>query len=219
MEPWVKEVLAPPRTAVLVVDVQNDFCAPEGSFARNGMSVAAGRRILGPLAHLLDGARAAGVRVIYLRFVEEAAVVSEAYDRQRYRAGRNLRYCADEWGKGIVPEVAPRSGEAVVDKVRASGFFNTRLDTILRCGGTTTLVLTGMATESCVLATAIDATARDYYVVLATDCLASFDEERHEAALRILSHKHPTTTSSDLLVEWGQGATTRRGGGVDAATS
>jgi len=219
VEPWVREVLAPPRTAVLVVDVQNDFCAPQGSFARNGMSVAAGRRILGPLAQLLDGARAAGVRVIYLRFVEEVAVVSEAYDRQRYRAGSALRYCADEWGKSIVSEVEPRSGEAVIDKVRASGFFNTRLDTILRCGGTTTLVLTGMATESCVLATAIDATARDYYVILATDCLASFDEERHEAALRILTHKHPATTGSELLVEWGQGATTRQDGGADTTSS
>ncbi|HET8576844.1 MAG TPA: isochorismatase family cysteine hydrolase [Methylomirabilota bacterium] len=201
---WVQEVLAPQRTAVLVVDVQNDFCAPDGAFARQGMSIDAGRRILGPLARLLDGARAAGARVIYLRFVEDAAghVVSQAYDRQRYRAGEELRYCTDEWGRAIVPEVEPRKGEPVVDKVRASGFYATALDTILRCGGVTTLVLTGMATESCVLATAIDATARDYYVVLATDCLASFSDERHRAALAILTHKHPSVRADEILEIW-----------------
>jgi ureidoacrylate peracid hydrolase len=204
MEPWVSDVLVPGQTALLVVDVQNDFCAPNGSFARNGTDVTTGRRILAPLATLIAGARAGGARVVYLRFVEDPSghVISQAYDRQRYRAGNALRYCVGEPGIGIVPEVAPRPGEAVVDKVRASGFFNTALDTILRCGGIRTLVLAGMATDSCVMATAIDATARDYYVILATDCLASFSAERHEAALQILSYKHPAATASEILAAW-----------------
>jgi ureidoacrylate peracid hydrolase len=187
---------------VVVVDVQNDFCSPEGAFARNGIAIEAGRRILTPLAQLLEGARSVGARVVYLRFVEEAAVVSQAYDRQRYRAGTALRYCIDEWGRNIVPELQPAKDEPVVDKVRASGFFNTRLDTILRCGGVTTLVLTGMATESCVLATAMDATARDYYTVLVPECLASFSQERHEAALKILRHKHPAASVVEILAVW-----------------
>jgi nicotinamidase-related amidase len=204
MEPWVVEALAPPRTAVLVVDVQDDFCALDGAFARNGMDVSAGRQILGPLTRLLAGARASGVRVVYLRFVEDPAghVASAAYDRQRYRAGDSLRYCIDERGRTIVPEVAPLSGEPVIDKVRASGFFNTALDTILRCADVRTLAVTGMATESCVLATVIDATARDYYSVLVTDCLASFSAPRHAAALEILRHKHPTASTADILALW-----------------
>jgi ureidoacrylate peracid hydrolase len=204
MEPWVAEVLAPQRTAVLVVDVQHDFCAQDGAFARNGMDVSAGRQILGPLTRLLAGARASGVRVVYLRFVEDPAghVVSAAYDHQRYRAGDSLRYCVDEGGRTIVPEVAPLSGEPVIDKVRASGFFNTALDTILRCADVRTLAVTGMATESCVLATVIDATARDYYSVLVTDCLASFSAPRHAAALEILRHKHPAASAADILALW-----------------
>ena len=147
---------------------------------------------------------ASGARVVYLRFVEDPAghVVSAAYDRQRYRAGDSLRYCVDERGRAIVPEVAPRSGEPVIDKVRASGFFNTALDTILRCADVRTLAVTGMATESCVLATVIDATARDYYSVLVTDCLASFSAPRHAAALEILRHKHPTASTADILALW-----------------
>jgi ureidoacrylate peracid hydrolase len=204
MEPWVAEVLDPRWTAVLIVDVQHDFCAPDGAFARQGMDISAGRRILGPLASLLDTARQTGVRVVYLRFVEDPAghVVSAAYDRQRYRAGESLRYCVDERGRAIVPEVAPRPGEPVVDKVRASGFFNTALDTILRCAGVRTLAVTGMATESCVLATIIDATARDYYSVLVPDCLASFSAERHAAALEILQHKHPAVSAAALRSVW-----------------
>jgi ureidoacrylate peracid hydrolase len=204
MEPWVADVLTPRWTAVLVVDVQHDFCAPDGAFARNGMDVGAGRRILGPLARLLAAARASGVRVVYLRFVEDPAghVVSAAYDRQRYRAGESLRYCVDEGGRAIVPEVVPLLGEPVVDKVRASGFFNTALDTILRCADVRTLAVTGMATESCVLATVIDATARDYYSVLVTDCLASFSPARHAAALEILRHKHPAVSAADIQALW-----------------
>lgn len=213
MDAWVVEALKPAWTAVLVVDVQHDFCAPDGSFARHGMDVSAGRRILTPLAGLLDGARSHGARVMYLRFVEDAEghVVSEAYDRQRYRAGDSLRYCIDATGRSIVPEVQPRPGEPVVDKVRASGFFNTPLDTMLRCAGVRTLVMTGMATESCVLATAIDATARDYYMVLATDCLASFSPERHQAAMQILTHKHPAVAAAEILMVWG-GTRADRGG-------
>ena len=204
MEAWVADLLDSKRTAVLVVDVQYDFCAQDGAFARNGMDVSAGRQILGPLARLLAGARASGARVVYLRFVEDAAghVVSAAYDRQRYRAGDSLRYCVDERGRTIMPEVVPRSGEPVIDKVRASGFFNTALDTILRCAEVRTLAVTGMATESCVLATVIDATARDYYSVLVTDCLASFSAPRHAAALEILRHKHPAAASADILALW-----------------
>jgi len=204
MDAWVKNALAPSQTALIVVDVQHDFCAPDGSFARNGMDIGAGRRILLPLRRLIDGARSAGAAVVYLRFIEDDSghVVSEAYDRQRYRAGNSLRYCNDTTGQAIVPEVAPLPGEAVVNKVRASGFFNTSLDTILRCRNVRTLVLTGMATDSCVLATAIDATARDYYVVLASDCLSSFSAERHDAALKILSYKHPVAGTDELLDVW-----------------
>jgi ureidoacrylate peracid hydrolase len=204
MEEWVGAVLAPTRTAILVVDVQNDFVSPEGAFARNGMPIEAGRQILAPLAQLIAGGRAAGARPVYLRFVEEPAVVSQAYDRQRYRAGETLQYCLDEWGKAVVPELAPATHDPVVDKVRASGFFNTRLDTLLRCQGLTALAVTGMATESCVLATVIDATARDYAVVLVEDCLASFSAERHRAALSILAFKHPLVTSQQLLRLWGR---------------
>src|SRR5690606_10635469 len=130
--------------------------------------------------------RSVGVRPTYLRFVEDAYghVVSEAYDRQRYSAGSELRYCNDEKGQAVLPEVAPRPTDPVIDKVRASGFFNTRLDTVLRCAGVRTIVLTGVATDSCVLATAIDATARDYYVIVVADCVASFSAERHGAAFR-----------------------------------
>lgn len=202
MEAWVAHALRPAATAILVVDVQNDFVHPDGAFARNGMAIQAARLTLKPLAAFLAAGRAVGVRPVYLRFVEEPSVVSHAYDRQRYRAGHALRYCTDEWGRAVVAEVAPGKDEPVVDKVRASGFFNTRLDTLLRCRGVTTLAVTGMATESCVLATVIDATARDYIVVLVEDCLASFSEERHRAALSILGHKHPLQASKTILELW-----------------
>jgi ureidoacrylate peracid hydrolase len=204
MEEWVRQVLNPAQTTIMVVDVQHDFCAPDGRFAQSGMDVSAGRRILKPLASLLGTGRSAGVRPTYLRFVEDpfGHVISAVYDRQRYSAGSELRYCNDEKGQAILPEVAPQPTDPVIDKVRASGFFNTRLDTILRCAGVRTIVLTGVATDSCVLATAIDATARDYYVIVVTDCVASFSEERHEAALRLLSFKHPTVSAAEISRLW-----------------
>jgi nicotinamidase-related amidase len=191
----------PRSTAVVVVDVQHDFCALDGAFARNGMDVSAAQSILSPLATLLAAARDVGTMVVYLRFVEDVHghVISAAYDRQRYKAGASLRYCTTETGRAVAPEVRPDAEDPVVDKVRASGFFNTALDTILRCRGVQTILLTGMATDSCVLATAIDATARDYDVVLVEDCLASFSSERHEAAMKILAYKHPRLSGREVV--------------------
>lgn len=204
MRTATSEMLDPGRTALMIVDVQHDFCGAGGAFAASGVDMSAGRRILPALAALLNAARRSGASVVYLRFVEDADghVTSEAYDRQRYSAGGMLRYCVSDAGKAVVAEVAPQQGEPVVDKVRASGFFNTALDTILRCAGVRTIILTGMATDSCVLATAIDATARDYDVVLARDCLASFSEERHRAAMSILAFKHPVLDSEELSRAW-----------------
>lgn len=214
MRTWTAEVLNPTRTAIVVVDVQHDFLSPDGKFAQNGTDISVGRRILAPLASLLAEGRSAGARPIYLRFVEDSFghVVSDAYDQQRYAAGNELRYCVDGRGQAILPEVAPMPSDPVVDKVRASGFFNTRLDTILRCARIQTIVLTGVATDSCVLATAIDATARDYYVVVASDCVASFDVARHAAAFQLLSFKHPTATSTELAQIWKRAPTHKTGG-------
>jgi nicotinamidase-related amidase len=213
LENWVSEVLDPAHVAIVIVDVQHDFLAPDGKFAQNGADISGGRRVLRPLNALLAAGRSAGVKPVYLRFVEDpfGHVVSQVYDRQRYAAGRELRYCLDKRGQTILPEVAPMPSDPVVDKVRASGFFNTPLDTILRCASIQTIVLTGVATDSCVLATAIDATARDYYVVVASDCVASFDEARHEAALRLLAFKHPTATSGELMKVWATRSHTKEG--------
>ena len=212
MQEWVEHVLKPAHTTIMVVDMQHDFCAEDGEFARSGMDISAGRRILKPLAGLLAVGRTSGIKPTYLRFVEDpfGHVVSLAYDRQRYRAGTGLRYCNDEKGQSILDEVAPAPADPVIDKVRASGFFNTRLDTVLRCAGVQTIVLTGVATDSCVLATAIDATALDYYVIVVPDCLASFSAERHEAALRLLSFKHPTASAAELSDLWASETSSRR---------
>jgi len=109
------------------------------------------------------------------------------------------------WGWQIVDEVAPLANEVVIKKRRFSSFFNTNLDAILRSNGIQSLVIVGVVTNGCVLATANDATALGYYPILLTDCIASERLELHNAALLIMSNTKDLIDSKKVLEVWERG--------------
>ena len=192
--PYRVEQLEPSRTALIVVDMENDFVAPGAP-----METPAGRDMLPQLRQAIDFCRETGIRVIYTTHAHrvdgcDMGMYDDLWPPIASRAG----LVDDTPGIEIYPEIAPAPGEIVIKKHRYSGFFGTDLDIILRGSGVDTVVITGVTTENCCHATARDALFRDYRVVFLSDATATFDypdvgqggmsaDEVHHATLVIMS--------------------------------
>jgi ureidoacrylate peracid hydrolase len=172
------------RSALIVVDVQNDFCHEDGALARRGIDVAPAQAMAARLVPLIDRIRAQGVPVIYLINAHDSWTDSAVWLERHGPGGAEI--CRPgSWGAGFYA-VGPRADDRIVPKHRYNAFVGTELDLILRARGITTLLFTGIATNVCVETTARDAFCRDYRVVLVSDCLAGSSAVEHEASLRSL---------------------------------
>jgi ureidoacrylate peracid hydrolase len=189
-------IVNPQHTAVIVVDMQHDFCSEGGMFASAGIDLSAIRAIIEPISRTLSVARAAGARVIYLKmeFRPDLSDVGPLDSPQRQRIG--VSQPADgflirgSWNTEIIPELKPQPNDIIVSKRRFSGFYETELDMILKTLGITTLVFTGATTSVCVESTLRDAAFRDYACLLLADCTAEpigADQSRsnHSATLLV----------------------------------
>ena len=165
--------LEPRKTAVVIMDYQNDIVA---NYAEDG------EELLKRASFVLDGARTCGIGVVYVvvRFREGYPDVLP-YNRERF-AGRLQEGTP---GAEIHPAVAPRPGEVIVTKRRTGPFSTTDLEAVLRAMGASTLVLMGVATSGCVLTAVRWAADLDYNLVVVSDCCADRDAEVH----RVLTEK------------------------------
>jgi ureidoacrylate peracid hydrolase len=181
----VAERLAPAHTALLIVDMQNDFCA-EGGYIESvvGKNAAACRAVAAPLMALVNAARAGGVPVFWVRadYRPEKLPASMA---ARFAVQGKGRICCEPgtWGADF-HGVAPAPGEAVIDKHCYSAFIGTDLAARLSGRGVRTLVFAGVQTNVCVETSLRDAYSLGFNVVAAADCMASHTVELHEATLK-----------------------------------
>lgn len=166
------------RTAILVIDMQNDFCAPAGWLHSIGVDIAPAAAAISPIAEILPPLRAAGVPVIWLNWGnrrDQANLpggILHVYDPAGRgggigdSAGRSPAVLtAGSWGADIVEGLTPRPDDIRVDKYRMSGFVDTPLDSILRQLGTDTLLFAGVNADQCVLATLTEAAGLGYNVI------------------------------------------------------
>lgn len=183
-------VIFPPdarRWGVIVIDVQNDFCHPEGLMAQRGRAAAAGAWFE-HLQQLVAAARHHGVHVIHVR-VEHGPHTDSPVWVTRFSQARaagaapgETACAAGSWGAEFF-SIAPLPGEAVITKHRYSAFLGTNLDQILRSKGIRTVVVTGVKTNVCVESTVRDAFQRDYGAILAADCTATDSDELFSATV------------------------------------
>lgn len=202
------------HTAVLVIDVQNDFCAPGGYYDRTGAELAGIHEMIPRLQRFLTCARESSVPLIFVAAGYDAEYLSSVHrERHLRRFGRVLPCCpSGTWGAEFFG-VAPVPGEPVIVKRRYSAFHGTDLDLLLRSRGIRTLVLAGVATNVCVETAARDAYMRDYYVVIVGDCTAARDEEVHRAALANVEANFGVVATADALASaWGIRSQALRGG-------
>ncbi len=205
------EKVVPAHTALLVIDMQNDFCAAGGLVSKDGRDISAAQQLGERLPPFIAAARAAGVLVVFVRCVystERNFYLSDVWLEQaaRKRKGGYTRIpvCVEgSWEGDYFGDVRPQAGDLVVTKHRYDAFHNTDLDLILRTNGIRTVILTGVVTNVCVETTARAAFVRDYYVVVAEDGTAAYVPEDHIATLRNIDRFFgEVITIHDLTALW-----------------
>lgn len=179
------------KTAILVIDMQNDFCHPDGWLAHIGVDVTPARSPIDAINKLLPELRSRGVPVIWLNWGNRADLLNiSASVRHVYNPtgdgvglGNPLPsngarvLMAGSWAAAVVDELKQLPQDIRVDKYRMSGFWDTPLDSILRNLGRTTLLFAGVNADQCVLVTLQDANFLGYDCVLVKDCTATTSPE------------------------------------------
>jgi ureidoacrylate peracid hydrolase len=211
----------PTESAVIVVDMQNDFGSEGGMFALAGIDISDIRAAIAPTARTLETARRAGLTIIYLKMgfrpdLSDAGApdapnwlkhlplrAGEPATAPDRTASRIL--IRDTWNTDIVPELTPESGDLVIYKHRFSGFYETELDAVLKSRSIKNLVFTGCTTSVCVESTIRDAMFRDYTCLLLADCTAEpigagLPRSNHEASLLVIQVLFGWVTESRALL-------------------
>ncbi|GIH72401.1 cysteine hydrolase family protein [Sphaerimonospora thailandensis] len=172
----IEEKITPRQTAVVVVDVQNDFVHPDGYFGGSPALQA----IVEPIRDLTVAARAAGAGVHFIRIEQEAdgSSASAVWISEALGKGYEPRQCiAGTWGAQIVDELSPLPGDHVHVKRRRSSFRGTRLEQSLRKAGVRSVIVTGLAANGCVEYTARDAFELDFHPIVAFDAIANATDQ------------------------------------------
>ena len=179
------EWVAPNRTALVLIDCQVDFGAPEGEMAQRGANIAPAQSALANVQQLVDAARDAGVPVIFVRYVpvQDSAVRREAKARH---GDDEAELCVPGTHGAEFVGPQPCEDEQIVSKPLFSAFAGTGLNEQLHARGIDTLVLAGLTTECCVASSAWDAFERDFHVFVASDACAAYEHDLHNGALKAL---------------------------------
>jgi ureidoacrylate peracid hydrolase len=198
-------------SALVIVDMQNDFVHADGGFAHEARERPEARidirflmATIPNVARLADAFRKAGRPVVYIAHVLKPDYSDAAFPYWRATKGSttgNRTFIVENtWGARIIDELAPKEGEHVVVKKGFGGFANTRLDTILRNMGVTTCVVTGVTTCVCVSTTIRGGVENNYRMIIVKDAVAEVNREDHEAELRTMQRIFADVKSTDDVV-------------------
>lgn len=209
----------PSRTAVLVIDMQNDFGSPGGMVDRAGIDLSLLREAIAPTARVLAAARRRDIPAVYTKMAHRRdlsdagprhgphRVKHRPFDLGAHVAtpdgGQGQILIEGTWNTEIIDEVAPTRGDVVVPKHRFSGFYRTELETVLETLSVNSLIVVGWTTSICVESTVRDAMFRDYTCLTLEDCTAEpvgtdLPRTNHEASLTMLELFGWVTNSDEI---------------------
>ena len=191
------------QTALLIVDLQNDFLDPRGAYGRAGQSAPAIAALPSKIKPLADAIRAKGGWIVSTQFTLVPAKQGEPIISPHLKALRPFLKKGDfqpgQWGHALVDLLQP--ADLTVEKIAYSAFYMTRLEWVLRKTGIEKLYVCGIVTNGGVASTVRDCHVRDFQTVVLEDGCAAFNEDTHNTAINALRPVSPIMTIAEALQE------------------
>lgn len=189
------------RAALILIDLQNAFCHPEGSVARQGREVEEMTAAAGVGVGLAEWARGRGIPVIWMRYQLRRDYRDSGHAVRTLRPGmrQHQALLAETWDAELWDPSAVVEEDFILVKNRVSALLGTSLELLLHDLGVHTTLVGGVTTSMCVETTVRDLAQRDYDVRVVVDAVADFDQERHEASLRTMTFGFARTVTTAEL--------------------
>jgi len=187
-------------TALIVVDIQNDFCHKDGTFAKQGLDVTPLQKIVPEIISFIDKVRKRGIPIIFSKQIEANDISPENLNRQ-FKSGKLKTVCApNSWGADFYL-VQPKTKDIVLEKNTYDLFSNPQLQEILNKNKVKMLIVVGVNTDICIDTTVRRAFTEGYFIIVPYDLVATVNVKVHKHFLKIFNRFFGEVMSSQDLIK------------------